>query len=350
MRTERRHFLCSGAIVLALGSAAALASMSAMAQSPEEFYRGKTIDLYIGFSAGGGYDTYARVLAEHLSRHVPGNPTIIPRQMTGGGSRVAAAYMANVAPRDGTAIATTDQSLPLFQALRDPSILFDTTAFHYIGNPIADNNLVVTWHTSPVRTVEDARQTQVAIGASGPDTSAFYPTAMNEILGTRFELIMGYSGGADVNLAMQQGEVDGRGSNSWSSYKATTSFVENDELNYLVQVGLERAQDLPDIPLLLDYGETEADFEALRLLSAPTAIGRPFYAPPGTPEDRVEALRRAFDATMEDPRFIEAAANANLELNPVSGEEVQRIVQEMVDAPPAAVDRLSEALGPLLSQ
>jgi len=336
-----RYFISAMTVLLLSGSA--------VGQS-DNYYEGKTIDLYIGFSSGGGYDTYARVLATHMSRHIPGNPTIVPRQMPGGGSRTAAGFMANIAPKDGTAIATTDQSLPLFQTLGDPSIQFDTTAFEYIGNPIADNNLVATWHTSAVKTLEDARETSSRIGASGPDTSAFYPTAMNEILGTKFELIMGYSGGADVNLAMQQGEVEGRGGNSWSSYKATTPFVQNNELHYIVQIGLERAADLPDVPLLHENADNETDRAALELLSAPTALGRPFYAAPGTPDNAVQILRDAFNATMVDPEYLAAAEQAGLDINPVPGAEMARIVSEIVNAEPEAVSRLYDALAPLLAR
>lgn len=338
------------AYAVAVSVAAVMASSATVAQAQEDYFAGKTIDLYIGFSAGGGYDTYARILGDHLARHIPGNPTIVPRQMPGGGSRTAAGFMANVAPKDGLAIATTDQSLPLFQTLGDTSIEFDTTEFRYIGNPIADNNLVVTWHTSAVKTFEDALQTSVTVGASGPDTSAFYPTAMNEILGTKFDLIMGYAGGSDINLAMQQGEVDGRGGNSWSSYKATTTFVENNELNYIVQIGLERAADLPDVPLLHELAQNETDEAALKLLSAPTALGRPFYAAPGTPDDVLQILRDAFDATMQDPEYLAAAERAGLDINPVSGAEVERIVNEVVNADEAAIERLHAALAPLLAQ
>lgn len=340
----------AGVFTLAALLSTSVAIVSANAQSTAPYYEGKTVEIYVGFSPGGGYDTYARILAEHLPRHIPGNPVMVVKNMPGGGSRTAAGYMANIAPDDGTAIATTDQSLPLFQVLGDDTITYDMAAFNYIGNPIADNNLVVTWHTSPVKTFEDAQTIPSIMGASGLSSSSYYPAAMNAMLGTQFEIILGYQGGNDINLAMQQGEVDGRGSNSWSSYKATTPFVANNELNYIAQVGLERAPDLPDVPLLIDLAQNEEDEGALRLLSAPTAIGRPFYTTDGTPAEVVEILRAAFDATIADPEFVSAIEVAGLELNPIGGAELQAIVEGIVNTPAEAVAKLEEALDQLVSQ
>lgn len=332
-------------------SAAALSIFAAdvsSAQSFENYFEGKEIDLYIGFSAGGGYDTYARLVGEYMAKHIPGNPTIVARQMTGGGSRTLARFMAEVAPSDGTAIATTEQGLPLLQTLGEGEPEFDNAAFNYIGNPIADNNLVVTWHESPIKTFEDTREQAAKMGGTAADISSFLPMAMNEILGTKFELILGYAGGSDINLAMQQGEVDGRGANTYSSYKATTKFIDNNELNYLVQAGLQPQAELPDVPLLHELADNDVDQAALRLLSAPTAIGRPLHTAPGTPDEVVQILRDAFDATMEDPDFIAAAERAGLALNPVSGAELQQIVDDVINASPEASARLRTALDSLL--
>ena len=188
-------------------------------QSVEDFYRGKKIDLIIGYSSGGTYDLYARLVARHLGQFIPGKPLIIPRNMPGAGSRAAATWVYNVAPRDGTVLAAVDQSLSLQQAAGDKRIQFDTTKFIYIGNPNSENNTTATWHASGIRTIDDAKLREVTVGATGGSTSSQYPKAMNALLGTKFRIILGYPGGNDINLAMERGEVDGRGSNSWASWK-----------------------------------------------------------------------------------------------------------------------------------
>jgi tripartite-type tricarboxylate transporter receptor subunit TctC len=331
----------SAVLLAALGFAAA----PAQAQTVEEFYKGKTIDLVISFTAGGGYDAYARLVARHMGDHIPGKPTIVPRNMPGGGGRVAANYLFNVARKDGTALAVIDQSLE--QARGDKTIQFDATKFNWIGNPAAENNTTVTWHTSPVKTIEDAKTQEIPIGATGNNTSAQFPKAMNALVGTRFKVVYGYPGGNDINLAMERGEVAGRGSNSWGSWKGTRpDWIRDKKINILVQIGLKKTADLPDVPLLMDLATNPEDKAVLKLLSSPTAIGRPVLAPPGVPADRVKALRAAFDAMLKDPAFIDEARKQNLDIEPVSGEELQQIVADIAGAPKASIDRLNEIIGP----
>ena len=260
-------------------------------QSVEDFYRGKKIDLVIGYSPGGTYDLYARLVARHLGQHIPGKPLIVPRNMPGAGSRTAATFVASIAPRDGTVLATADQSLALQQAAGDKRIKFDTTKFIYIGNPNVENNTTVTWHASGIKTIEDAKRREVTMGATGGSTSSQYPKAMNALLGTKFKIILGYPGGNDINLAMERGEVDGRGSNTWASWKATRPhWLAEKKINILVQIGLKKAPDLPDVPLLMDLGANAEDRALLRLLSASTQIGRPIFT---TPERAGRARRGA---------------------------------------------------------
>ncbi len=324
---------------------ALLAAGGASAQDVESFYKGRKIDIVIGFSVGGGYDAYARVLARHMGEHIPGKPGIVPRNMTGAGSRIAAGYVFSLAPKDGTVMGIADQSIPLEQALGDSGVKFDSREFNWIGNIIADNNIVATWHTSPVRTIEDAKKIEASMGATGYNTSSQYPTVLNQMIGTKFKVILGYPGGAEVNLAMERGEVQGRGSNSWASYKGTKpDWVRDNKIIVLAQVGLKRANDLPNAPLLQELATNEQDAAAMKLLSAPTAIGRPFFAPPGVPAERVKALRAAFDATMKDPAFLDEAKRLNLDINPVSGEELQKIVSDIIDASPVVKKRLSDVL------
>ena len=320
---------------------------AAKAQSVEEFYKGRTVEFVIGLSAGGGYDAYARLVARHMAAHIPGKPQIVAKQMTGGGSRVAANYGYNIAAKDGTVLVMPDQSLPLQQALGDPTVKFDSTKLNWIGNPIADNNTLSAWHTTGVTRWEQARERVMSLGATGPNTSAWYGMSMNAMLGTKFKIIMGYPGGNEINLALEKGEVDIRGSNSWSSWKVTRPdwvTEANKKLNVLVQIGLKRDPQLADVPLLMELPSDPNDRAALRLLSAPTTIGRPLFAPPNVPADRVKALRAAFDATMKDAAFVEEAKRAQLDLLPVSGEELQKIVDEIVATPPAVVERLKTVL------
>ena len=330
-----------GLALLACG----LAASPAGAQSVEEFYKGRKIDVVIGFTVGGGYDAYARLLARHIGEHIPGKPAIIPRNMTGAGSRIAAAFIHGVAPKDGTAIGIADQSIPLEQALGDAGVKFDSRELNWIGNPNADNNVLTTWHTSPVKTLDDARKIEVTMGATGFNTSSQYPTVLNATAGTKFKVIFGYPGGNEINLAMERGEVGGRGSNAWASYKSTRpDWIKDNKINILVQIGLRKAPDLPNVPLLMETATNDVDRAALRLLSAPTTIGRPFFAPPNVPADRVKALRAAFDAMIKDKAFLDEAQKLNLDIDPVSGEELQKIVADIIDAPAPVKKRLADIL------
>jgi tripartite-type tricarboxylate transporter receptor subunit TctC len=319
----------------------------ALAQkSVEEFYRGKKIDMIIGYSAGGTYDLYARLVARHLSNYLPGNPLIVPRNMPGGGSRSAVTWVYTGAPRDGTVLATADQSLAVEQAMGDKQLRLDTRELIYIGNPSADNNTTATWHTSPVKTIEDAKRIEAPMGATGGSTSSQYPKAMNALLGTKFRVIVGYPGGNDISLAMERGEVAGRGSNAWGAWKATRAdWIREKKINILVQIGLRKAHDLPDVPLLIDLAKNDEDRAVLKLLSASTTIGRPIFTTPGVPEERVKALRDAFDRMVADPAFLEQAKKENLEIEPVSGDDLQKIVADIVATPKPIADRLQEIIG-----
>ena len=334
-----RTFVCLMTAMLVL----ATMGRAAAADEVSDFYRGKTISLYIGFSQGGGYDAFGRLVARFIGNHIPGAPSIIPRQMPGAGSLTATNYIYNIAPRDGTALATADQALPENQLVGDPAVKFDADNFAWIGNPNADVNIVITWSGTGVKTLEDAKRREVTMGATGPapNTSALYPSLMNRLLGTKFKIITGYPGGADINLAMQRGELDGRGSDAWTSLKARKpDWLRDGKVNILVQIGLAKAKDLPDPPLLMDLAKNAEDRTLLKLISATTAIGRPVFSTPGVPAVRVAALRRAFDEMMVDPQFIAEAHKERLDLNPVAGAEVQKIVADMLATPKPIAARL----------
>jgi tripartite-type tricarboxylate transporter receptor subunit TctC len=313
--------------------------------SVEDFYRGKKLDMVIGYSPGGTYDLYARLVARHLGNYIPGRPLIVPRNMPGAGSRAATTWVYSIAPKDGTVLATADQSLSLQQAAGDKRINLDTTKLTYIGNPNIENNTTATWHTTGIKTIDDAKRREVTMGATGGSTSSQYPKAMNALLGTKFRIILGYPGGNDVNLAMERGEVDGRGSNSWTSWKATRpDWIAEKKINILVQIGLAKASDLSDVPLLLDLATNDDDRRLLRVLSASTNIGRPIFTTPDAPPERVTALRRAFDAMVRDPAFLEQARREHFDIEPTTGEAMQRLVSEIVAIPKAQSERLRQVI------
>ena len=314
-------------------------------QSVEDFYRGKKIDLIIGYSSGGTYDLYARLVARYLGHYIPGKPLIVPRNMPGAGSRAAANWVYNIAPKDGTVLATADQSLSLQQAVGDKRISFDTTKFTYIGNPNVENNTTAAWHASGIKTIDDAKKREVTAGATGGSTSSQYPKAMNALIGTKFKIILGYPGGNDVNLALERGEVDVRGSNSWTSWKATRpDWIAEKKINILVQIGLTKAPDLPGVPLLMELGKNDEDRKLLRLLSASTHIGRPIFTSPGVPAERIAALRKAFDTMVRDPAFLEEAKREKFDIEPTTGQAMQDVINEMMSAPEGQKERLRKII------
>jgi tripartite-type tricarboxylate transporter receptor subunit TctC len=327
-------------LLLAVWPGAALSQ-----QSVEDFYRGKKIDLIIGYSSGGTYHLYARLVARYLGNYIPGKPLIVPRNMPGAGSRAAANWVYNIAPKDGTVLATADQSLSLQQAVGDKRISFDTTKFIYIGNPNIENNTTAAWAASGIKTIDDAKQREVTVGATGGSTSSQYPKAMNALIGTRFKIVLGYPGGNDVNLALERGEVEVRGSNSWTSWKATRpGWIAEKKINILVQIGLTKAPDLPGVPLLMELGKNDGDRKLLRLLSASTHIGRPIFTSPGVPAERVAALRKAFDAMVHDPIFIEEAKREKFDIEPSTGQAMQDVISEMMSAPEGEKERLRKII------
>ena len=329
----------------ALAAVAGLATPTT-AQSVEEFYRGKQISLAIGTSPGGDYDLRGRMLARYMGKYIPGNPTIVPRNMPAGVGLQAANWLATVAPKDGTSLHMVMQNMPMHQVLGGQSANFDTAKFNWIGNTTNSPNTVATWHTTGVRTVEDARRKEVILGAPGTATaSVYYPMVMNALLGTRFKVIAGYPGGNDVNLAMERGEVGGRGSNSWASWVSTKpDWIKEKKIYMLVQIGLAKHPDMPDVPLLTDLATNEDDRAVLRFMSADTAFSRALATTPEVPSGRVNALRRAFDAALKDADLLAESEKAQRDLSADRGEEVQKVVVELINTPPAVIERTKAIL------
>jgi tripartite-type tricarboxylate transporter receptor subunit TctC len=313
----------------------------AHADQIEDFYKGKIVNLIAGDAPGGGYNLYARLVARFLGAHIPGSPTIVVRDMPGAGSRIASGYIYNVAPKDGLSIGACEEALPLEQAVGDDTLKFDVSKFVWIGSPDADNKVVTTWHTSSVTTIKDVFERDVLMGATANTTSSQYMNVMNATINTRFKIIKGYRGGGEINLAMERGEVAGRGSSSWATWKARPDVLRDHKVNVLVQIGVSKAPELSDVPLLIELAHNADDEALFRLLSAPIAMGHPLFVAPGVPTERVDALRDAFDATMRDPAFLAEARRINLEIQPTSGLELQRVSQSILESPRLIRERLA---------
>ena len=312
----------------------------AHADAVSDFYHGKTISLVIGTSAGNDYDFRGRLLSRFMSRYIPGEPTIVPRNMPGAGGIQAANWLMSVAPHDGTSVHMIMQNMMSAQAMKLQGVDFDTRKFFWIGNTTTAPNVVNAWHATGVTSIEQVKSRELIVGAPAGTAGVIYAGAMNALLGTKFKVVTGYPGGNEVNLAMERGEIEGRASNSWASWKSTQpAWVADHKLNILVQVGLKRAPDLLDVPLLLELTNNPDDRKVLSFLSADTAIARSLVASPDVPAERIEALRRAFDETMKDPEFMAEADKSKMDISPLSGEDSQQIADAIVDTPPAIVAR-----------
>ena len=319
---------------------------TATADPVEDFYHGKTLDLIIPTSPGGDYDIRGRMLARFMGRYIPGNPNIVARNMPGGVGIVAANYMAKVAPRDGTVLHMIFQSMPAYQAMGGQGVEFDVRQFGWIGNTTDTPNVVNSWYTTGIKTIQDVMKRELVVGAPGTGTSSYlYPAAMNALVGTKFKIVSGYPGGNDVNLAMEKGEVGGRGSNSWASWKSGhPQWIADKKIYILVQIGLKRAPDLPDVPLMSELAKTDADRQVLTFISADTGISRALVTTPDVPPERLAALRKAFMETMKDPDFLAEAAKTQMDISPSSGEEAQKVADSILDYPATVVARAKALL------
>jgi hypothetical protein len=339
---SKRDWRIGAAMILSLASS----NLAAKADPVADFYTGKTIDLYIGFSPGGTYDLYSRLVAMFMGDHIPGRPKIIPRTTTGAGSRRAAEMVYAIVPKDGLSIGTADQALAIEQAMGDPDLRIDTAKLNWLGTPITVNNVTAAWAATGISTIDQLKQREATVGVTGGSASSQYPLAMNTILGTKFKIVYGYQGGPEINLAMEKGEVDIRGSNDWISWKVTKpDWIAQNKIIILVQIGLQKEPDLPNVPLLSELATNSDDISALRLLSSPIGIGRPLFTSPGVPPERLAALQRAFDETMVDPAFLAVAKQQMLPIRPTSGLQLQKEVEDILSTPKPVAERLHAIIG-----
>ncbi len=317
--------------ILALALAANLSP--AAADPVADFFKGKTVTVLIGVSAGGEYDLQARLIARFIGRHIPGNPTVVAQNMTGAGGLTEANWLYNVGPKDGTYIGMIQNALPVMQAVGLPGPQFDSAKFQWIGSIAPTVETLAVWTSSGVTSVEQARQKEVVIGAVGKGgITDTFPRMINEFAGTKFKIVVGYPGGNDVNLAMERGEVAGR-NNTWSSWKVTKkNWLDEKKITILAYEGPKPA-DIGNVPSVQDLAKTDEDKAAIRLIAAGTLFGRPLTAPPGVPADRLAALRAAFLATMKDADFIKEAEAGNFEVDPVDGLRMQKIAEDLIALP-----------------
>ena len=316
------------------------------AQTPADFYRGKTINLYVAFPSGGGYDIYARLAARYMQKHLPGNPAIVVQNMPGAGGVKAANFLYDVAPRDGTAIGMIADNAATEEVLGSPGIAYATAKFAWIGRVASSVNIEAAWATSGFKSIEDVKQREFIVGGTGAaGITTVIRKVANAIGGTKFRVVTGYAGSPESCLAMEKGEVQGCAP-SWTHAKTNLrTWLDEKKINVILQWGVTRHRELPDVPTMVELGKSEDDRKVLTLHASATDLGRSLAAPPGTPTDRVKLLREAFEAAMKDPELLAEVKRANLDHDPLGGAELQRLVVELNDVSPAVVERARKAAG-----
>lgn len=333
----RRLAVASAALAMVMGAA----DMAA-AQAPADFYKSKTVTVYIGYGAGGGYDLYARLLARHLGKHLVGHPTVIPKNEPGAGSFKLANELYNVLPKDGTATGMIGESLVISQVLGDPAAKFVARNFNWIGRMADSDPVMVTLPESP-KTIQEAMAKEVMVGVPGAGSAtALNVTAVNSLLSTKFKIISGYEGSAQIRLALERGEVEGSASTLWRIDK---DWIRDRKLNVLYQASIEPAPDLPGVPTLVQLARNEDERKLLNFYSSYTTVGRSIITPPNVPTDRVKALRAAFDGAIKDPELVAEAEKAKMVLKELSGEQLTALINDVTSLEGALLERAKKISG-----
>jgi tripartite-type tricarboxylate transporter receptor subunit TctC len=311
-----------------------------------DFYKGKHLSMYVGSDAGGGYDTYARLVARHLGRFIPGNPDLVVQNMPGGGGIRVTNNLFNIAPKDGTALGTVQRAIlttPLLEA-RNPDLHYDPLKFRWLGSLNTETGLLVVWNTAPHKDMRDLFDTELLVGSSNPTTD-YMPLFLNNVLGTKFKIISGYRGANDVYLALERGEVQGRVSNGWAGDKGVLKpWIDTGKVRVLAQLSTAKSSMFPDVPLILDLAKTDRQRQAMELILSAQLWGRPFLMPPGVPEDRFQAMRKAFVEMMKDPGFLADAKNAGIDIDIVTGEAIEATLRRVYATPPDIVEAVRKAV------
>ena len=332
-----------------LPAALALATLSALparAQTAEEFYKGKVVNIVIGFSVGGGYDLYARHLTRFIGKHIPGNPNVVPQNMPGAGSLKAANYIYTAAPKDGTYFGTFARTTGI-NPLLESGATFDGTKFSWLGSVTDDVSTCVSWHTTAIKTWDDFIKKPSTFGGQGPSSEPdIFARLYKNVFGAPIKLVPGYPGTNEISLAMERGEVDGLCGLSWSTIKTRhAQWLKEKKINILVQAALKRESEIDaGVPLIMDMTKDKEKLQILKLLLAAQEMARPFAAPPGIPADRKAALVAAFDATMKDPEYLADAKKLEIDVNPVSGKALDTLLAELYATPRDVMKKAGEAI------
>jgi tripartite-type tricarboxylate transporter receptor subunit TctC len=323
-----------------------LAINGAHAEPVAQFFAHRTVTITIGYTAGGSYDLYGRLVARHLGKHIAGEPTVIAQNMPGAGSLKAANYLYEIAPKDGTALGVVVESAALEQALANPAVRYDAARFTYIGRIATSNNIFMQWHSAKVQSLEQAKHIESSLAGTGPGSIAeTVPRLLNALNGTKFRLISGYPASSEAMLAMERGEVEGA-SSSWAAVKVgKKAWLRENKIAIILQTTPERSAELPQTPSLGEIGDSAEDKQVFALYAGGSAIGRSVLAPPGIPVERVMLLRDAFDAMTKDPDFLAELQKLDVELDPLAGEQLARLVARTLDVPQAVSDRAKLAFG-----
>jgi tripartite-type tricarboxylate transporter receptor subunit TctC len=320
--------------------------LQANAETAAEFYKGKTVTFFVGLSPGGGYDTNARLVARHIGKYIPGNPNVLVRNMPGAGGLVMTNHVANVAAQDGLTIGAPQRGVPFEPLLGHASkAKFDARKLQWIGSVNSDASVAIVHKRTGIQNWEDLKTRETIIAGTGVGTeSVVVPYVLRNLLGLKFKVIAGFPGGSEMNLAMERGEVDGRGTFSWTSLKPNyKEWVESGNYRILFQMGLRKHPDLPNVPLVQDLTKDEELKKLFKLQFTAFEVGRPLFVAEGVPADRVAALRKAFDEAMKDKDLLADADKTGQEVNPMSGAEMNEIFTEVYATPPALIARLGEA-------
>jgi tripartite-type tricarboxylate transporter receptor subunit TctC len=335
-----RKILLGLTLMLCAGGAGAAEDVAA-------FYKGKTVRIVVGVGVGSGYDINARLLARHMAPHIPGHPTIIVQNQPGAGSLTMTNQLFASGPFDGTVIGAPFNGLPTTPLLQPSGARFDATKLNWLGSSNRETQVTYVWHTAPVQSIAELAEKELVVGAQAPGSTQYdFPVLANRLFGFKFKVITGYESTPKIHLAMERGEVHGNGATNWSTLKALNSnWLEEKKVKAIAQWSLNSHPELKEVPMILDQAKSDADRQALRLALARLEFGRPFFLPPNVPPERVEALRRAFDATMRDPAFLAETEKLKIEVEPLTGEEVASLIAEAYATPAETVARVRDAMG-----
>jgi tripartite-type tricarboxylate transporter receptor subunit TctC len=327
--------------------AAAVAVLVGLPQAvpAQGYYAGKTVQMVIGFGPGGGYDLWGRTVGRHIGRHLPGNPTVVPQNMPGAGSFVAANHIFNVAPKDGTVLGIIARDAPLGPLSKSPGVRFDATKFSWLGTPTTETNVCVAMATANVKSVHELATRELILGDTGAGTGTrTYPKVLAGLLGWKFKIVGGFPSSTDVLLAMERGEVEGICESYDSVRNRKGDWLASGRLKVLFQGGAEPNPELKDVPFVLDFAKTAEQKQALQYLYAGQGIGRPFVAPPDLPPERLKMLRDAFDATMKDPEFLAEAKRSKLDVEPHTGAQLEELIRRIYATPPAVIETVGNLI------